>query len=525
MSTTYAAYSEGNDKIPDIGGRAMDFGETALQIEREEYKRKKDALDFQSDLVANNQDVFYASFENSGIKNLDIYNQKMAGLIKEKIEYANREFQNSDKSIEAQQRYQMQVAKLRGEVSQFKENVNGLISYGQKVTELGDQASAVMYDNVNRINNMMQDGVPSIDQDGNMQNVSIGVDEDGNRINESIKFSEMSNLTQTHQKQDMYGFATNAVKKFGKDSRFIDSEGKVVISTLLDRDGNLNESAKRIVTSDVGTGSDSDIIDVADQLDVGEPVRDEKGRLLNRKELVDAIAEKEVEYATQLVKEMTKTDDLLYAEYELEAKKQARLDRESHAKLNKGKGGPKSERSHYNSASAAAELNLGCATDVYTLTNAQKVDGVFGERGDDFFSDRELDDDMNQAIAGGLLVSPPTIVSYMTTADGRHFARTQYTYKERIPGTNSTAEKTTYGRAKLSREEANVMRIKAGLPQLSDIPDDPNMRKVEESASYQMAGNSKIYRDRETGKARDASTEFSRTTSTETKKVTKKKAY
>ena len=40
------------------------------------------------------------------------------------------------------------------------------------------------------------------------------------------------------QMQDKFGAATNAVKAFGKDSRFIDDEGEVVINTLLGKDGN-----------------------------------------------------------------------------------------------------------------------------------------------------------------------------------------------------------------------------------------------------------------------------------------------
>ena len=45
--------------------------------------------------LKNNQDVFYPSFENSGIKNVDVYNSKMAGLIKNQISQYNQEFQNS----------------------------------------------------------------------------------------------------------------------------------------------------------------------------------------------------------------------------------------------------------------------------------------------------------------------------------------------------------------------------------------------------------------------------------------------
>ena len=511
MSTTYAAYSEGNDKIPDFGRLAMDFGDTALEIERQEYKRKKDALDFQSDLVANNQDVFYASFENSGIKNLDIYNQKMAGLIKEKIEYANREFQNSDKSIEAQQRYQMQVAKLRGEVSQFKENVGGLITYGQKVTELGDKASAVMYDNISRINNMMQDGVPSIDQDGNMQNVSAGVDEDGNRINESIKFSEMSSLTAIHQKQDMYGFATDAVKKFGKDSRFIDSEGKVVVSTLLDRDGNLNDAARAIVVSDVNTGSDSDIIDIADQMDVGEPVRDEKGRLLNRKELVDAIAQREVEYATQLVTEMSKSDDLLYAEYTLKEREQTRKDKETYLKSQKNKK-TVVEPTHYNSAEAGKIFKLGCAANAYPLIDNATIEGIYGAEGDDF--DMIFDDGQrNKRITSEetKIIGKPVVTSYVRSEDGRDFAEMTIITEEYDPETGTTNEVRTSDIYTLRRPAADILRRKLGLSPASDVYDDPDR--------YNRKGNKSNKKTEETTKKEEVVTASSET-STKTKTVT-----
>ena len=316
----YAALRFQNDKIPDFGDIALDLVDRQIAAKERQYQKDMAAVKFQNEMVKNNQDVFYPSFENSGIKNVDVYNSKMAGLIKNQISQYNQEFQNSRQTPQDMQRYQMRVAKLRGETQQYNNNMKSVIAYGQKVTELGDKASAVMYDNVMRIDNMMQHGVPTIDKNGNMVNASIFVDEEGNKQSENIKFSEMNSLTSIHQMQDKFGVATNAVKAFGKDSRFIDDEGEVVINTLLGKDGKMQDSAKQIIRGDVSALSDSDIIDLADQFDLEDPIRDDSGRLVNKGDLLRQIGDKEIEYAESLLKEKSYSDEVAFKEIDLRDK-------------------------------------------------------------------------------------------------------------------------------------------------------------------------------------------------------------
>lgn len=316
----YAALRFQNDKIPDFGDIALDLVDRQIAAKERQYQKDMAAVKFQNEMVKNNQDVFYPSFENSGIKNVDVYNSKMAGLIKNQISQYNQEFQNSRQTPQDMQRYQMRVAKLRGETQQYNNNMKAVIAYGQKVTELGDKASAVMYDNVMRIDNMMQHGVPTIDKNGNMVNASIFVDEEGNKQSENIKFSEMNSLTSIHQMQDKFGVATNAVKAFGKDSRFIDDEGEVVINTLLGKDGKMQDSAKQIIRGDVSALSDSDIIDLADQFDLEDPIRDDSGRLVNKGDLLRQIGDKEIEYAESLLKEKSYSDEVAFKEIDIRDK-------------------------------------------------------------------------------------------------------------------------------------------------------------------------------------------------------------
>lgn len=317
----YAALQYQNDKIPDFGDIALDLVDRQIAAKERQYQKDMAAVKFQNEMVKNNEGVFYPSFENSGIKNVDVYNSKMAGLIKNRVSQLNQEFQNSAQTPQDMQRYQMRVAKLRGEVQQYNNNMSAVISYGQKVTELGDKASAVMYDNITRIDHMMQHGVPAIDEQGNIINSSIFIDEETNeKVSENIKFSEMNALTSVHQMQDKFGVATNAVKSFGKDSRFIDDEGEVVINTLLGKDGKMQESAKEIIRGDVSALSDSDIIDLADQFDLEDPVRDDRGRLVNKSDLLRQIGDREIQYAESLLKEKSYSDEVAFKEIDLRDK-------------------------------------------------------------------------------------------------------------------------------------------------------------------------------------------------------------
>jgi len=354
----YEALQYGQDKIPDFGGIAMAGAKRVTELQEAERKRKDDELKFRMDMIKENPEVAYASFENSGLKNLDAYNTKVSELVKDRFNQLNEQY-NIDQDKTA---YVMGVSKLKGEVMNFANQVSPMIQYGQKIVELGDGASAVMYDNAESIDGMLQHGVPSMDKDGNIVNTSIIPQEDGSFRKENVGFSEMTSLTSIHERQDKFSVAANAVKSFGSDSRFIDESGQVVLSTLLTKDGQLNQSAKNIIRANVSSLDRSSLIDTADQF--GLQAQYGPGReILNKKELIEDLTQRQTEYAASLMQERQTEDEGAYRDLDLKTKALSL----SYAKERRLKG----EKAKSSSFS-------------YTPEMAAKYGDVFGTKGGGF---------------------------------------------------------------------------------------------------------------------------------------------
>jgi len=315
QTAQYEALQYGQDKIPDFGAIAMAGAKRVTELQEAERKRKDDELKFRMDMIKDNPEVAYASFENSGLKNLDAYNTKVSELVKDRFNQLNEQF-NTDGDKTA---YVMGVSKLKGEVMNFANQVSPMIQYGQKIVELGDGASAVMYDNAESIDGMLQHGVPSMDKDGNIVNTSIIPQEDGSFKKENVGFSEMTSLTSIHERQDKFSVAANAVKSFGSDSRFIDEQGNVVLDTLLTKDGKMNLSAAKIIKANVSSLDRSSLIDIADQFGL-YPQYGPGREILNKQELIDDISEREIDYAVSLMQERQTEDEGAYRDLDLKTK-------------------------------------------------------------------------------------------------------------------------------------------------------------------------------------------------------------
>lgn len=453
----FEALQYGQDKIPDFGGIAMAGAKRVTELQEAERKREQEELKFRMDMIKDNPEVAYASFENSGLKNLDSYNTKVSELVKDRFNQLNEQF-NTDRDKTA---YVMGVSKLKGEVMNFANQVSPMIQYGQKIVELGDGASAVMYDNAESIDGMLQHGVPSMDKDGNIVNTSIIPQEDGSFKKENVGFSEMTSLTSIHERQDKFSVAANAVKSFGSDSRFIDEQGNVVLDTLLTKDGKMNPSAAKIIKANVSSLDRSSLIDIADQF--GLQAQYGPGReILNKQELIDDISEREIDYAASLMQERQTEDEEAYANYSLKLKALAL--REAKSK-NSGKPLPY-DRSYYDKSSGA---QYGYDSDFfeYTFKKPQSVKGltISGYK-------------IPVARDSETPMSDPFVVGYRNIGDGRHYAKISHTVKipakqkltngqEIETGEFIEQERTTYTELK-DRAEINQIRSLYDIPVLTD---------------------------------------------------------
>lgn len=307
----YEALQFRQDKTFDFGALAMDA--LKLQKEQEALDRqiKKEEEDFQMKIIADNPEVVHASFANSGLQNLDAYSAKVGELIKTKANEATQQYLKDKDRM----KYFTTMAKLNGEVTSYTENTKQLVNFGSTLIEKGDDAGAIMIENAKRIDAMFKTGTPGLDKDGFLTNISTIRDEDGNLISDKIKWGDAVSMTQSFDKTDPYGVAKSTITSLGKESKFIDRDGKFVISTLLNERGELEKTASDLLRDNIDVLSDNEAIDVADQLGIEYTTR--SGKLLNEKQLKDQIFQQERDYMIADLKNKQIKDEVSFKELDL----------------------------------------------------------------------------------------------------------------------------------------------------------------------------------------------------------------
>jgi hypothetical protein len=310
----YEALQYGREKDFDFGALAMDAVKLQKEQEAVDRKIKKEEEDFQMKMIAENPEVVHASFDNSGLQNLDAYSAKVGELMKTKANEATQQYLKDKDRM----KYFTTMAKLKGEVTAYTSNIEQLVSYGSTFIEKGDDASAVMIENAKRIDAMFKTGTPGLDEKGFLTNISTIRDDDGNLISDKIKWGDAVSITQPFDKTDPYDVAKNTIESLGKNSNFIDKSGGFVISTLLSNNGELEPEALAQLKANMDITSDNEAIDKADQLDIEYTIRN--GKLLNGKQLREQIFERQEEYMIADLKNKQIIDEVSFKDLDLKDK-------------------------------------------------------------------------------------------------------------------------------------------------------------------------------------------------------------
>lgn len=300
----------------DFGGFAMELAQQEKERQALEYKRKREEEQFQMDMINDNPDVVYASFENSGLENIDAYNAKVSELVKGRFNELNAQYNKDGDRM----KYFTAVAKLKGEVRGYTTGVNNIIKYGQDLVAKGDEVSASTLYRSQQLDKMFKGGAPTMSADGSIGNVSMSVDEDGKPISEAFNWGKASSLIGVKGRSDMHTVATESVKTFGDPSKFIVPEGKTVLSTLLERDGSMNQAGLRLIEENTRALSDEDLIDTADQMGITVNFDRKDITKFDRERIIKEVAKQESEYAIDLLKMKEKTDDVQFKEIDLRDK-------------------------------------------------------------------------------------------------------------------------------------------------------------------------------------------------------------
>jgi len=300
----------------DFGGFAMELAQQEKERQALEYKRKREEEQFQMDMINDNPDVVYASFENSGLENIDAYNAKVSELVKGRFNELNAQYNKDGDRM----KYFTAVAKLKGEVRGYTTGVNNIIKYGQDLVAKGDEVSASTLYRSQQLDKMFKGGAPTMSADGSIGNVSMSVDEDGKPISEAFNWGKASSLIGVKGRSDMHAVAAESVKTFGDPSKFIVPEGKTVLSTLLERDGSMNQAGLRLIEENTRALSDEDLIDTADQMGITVNFDRKDITKFDRERIVKEVARQESAYAIDLLKMKEKTDDVQFKEIDLKDK-------------------------------------------------------------------------------------------------------------------------------------------------------------------------------------------------------------
>lgn len=303
-------------KDQDFGGFAMELADQEKERQALELRRKREEEKFQMDMIKDNPDVVYSSFENSGLENVDSYNAKVSELVKGRFNELNAQYNKDGDRM----KYFTAVAKLKGEVRSYSTGVNNIIKYGQDLVEKGDEVSASTLYRSKNLDNMFTNGAPTMGADGSLGNVSMTVGEDGKQTSEAFNWGKANSLISVKGRSDMHSVATESVKTFGDPSKFVVPEGKTVLSTLLDRSGKMNPAGYRLIQENVAALSDEDLIDTADQYNINVSFDRKDITKFDRDNIVKQVAAKESEYAIDLLKMKEKTDDVQFKDIDLKDK-------------------------------------------------------------------------------------------------------------------------------------------------------------------------------------------------------------
>ena len=385
----YEALQYRRDKDFDFGALAMDAVKLQKEQEALDRKIKKEEEDFQMKMIADNPEVVHASFSNSGLQNLDAYSAKVGELMKTKANEATKQYLNDKDRM----KYFTTMAKLKGEVTSYTENTKQLVNFGSTLIEKGDDASAVMVENAKRIDAMFKTGTPGLDKDGFLTNISTIRDEDGNLISDNIKWGDAVSMTQSFDKTDPYGAAKSTITSLGKESKFIDRDGKFVISTLLNEKGELEKTATDLLRDNIDVLSDNEAIDVADQLGIEYTTR--SGKLLNGKQLKDQIFQQERDYMIADLKNKQIKDEVSFKELDLKDQTYGLRLSEFRRKQSEGKeklpfkvafitdemdtSGEGKRIEYYMKEDISLDANLKDELKFNTILGQRGVDGVIGD--------------------------------------------------------------------------------------------------------------------------------------------------
>ena len=265
----------------DFGKIAMGFAQVSENKRLEAEKKQKEKDDFQVKMDELYGETIYAPFDNTGLANIDITNQKIKDSIVAQSNIINKMFEEGKLSRpEVSRRMNL----LKAQTSQYSNFINGISGAVEEYKKLGDNASASSRYIMDKANELFQNTAPGVDSESMLKFYT----KDGETL-QSTPFMELQSMldirASVNEKEivnEIIGFEKNANKIF---------ESGTVYNKFLET-GKLQSEHKTLISSWTKTQDDKDLFDLADK--AGVEVKLEPGKLLsiqNRKEVEGKVNE------------------------------------------------------------------------------------------------------------------------------------------------------------------------------------------------------------------------------------------
>lgn len=254
----------------DFGKIAMGFAQVSENKRLEAERKQKEKDDFQVKMDELYGETIYSPFDNTGLANIDIANQKIKDSIVAQSNIINKMFEEGKLSRpEVSRRMNL----LKAQTSQYNNFVNGISGAVEEYKKLGDNASASSRLIMEKANKLFQNTAPGVDSDSMLKFYT----RDGETL-QSTPFMQLQGMldirASVNEKEivnEIIGFEKNANKIF---------EDGVVYNKFLET-GKLQPEHKTLISSWTKTQDDKDLFDLADKAGLIDAVDDKGNKIVD----------------------------------------------------------------------------------------------------------------------------------------------------------------------------------------------------------------------------------------------------
>jgi hypothetical protein len=390
----------------DFGKIAMGFAQVSENKRLEAERKQQEREDFQVKMTETYGETIYSPFDNTGLANIDIANQKIKDSIVGQSNIINKLFEEGRLSKPEVAR---RINLLKSQTSQYNNFVNGISGAVEEYKKLGGNASESSKLIMEKANQLFQNTAPGVDTESMLKFYT----KDGEVLQET-PFMELQGMLDiragVNEKEivnEIIGFEKNANKLF---------ENGTVYNKFLET-GELQEEHKSLLFNYAKSQDDKDLYDLASK--AGIKVELDPSKLLsitNREDVEKGVQE----YLGELTKSSLNIkdwkDDVAGLDMSLKMKENYRREK----KFNQGSG----DAAKYNLATVEDKtgLNRGSGVQAIPKSGSIKLSAL---------PEATLKAIGAQAIPG----LPQATVNYYTEYDGASYVNVSY--KESVINQNN----------------------------------------------------------------------------------------